>query len=55
MIMTLTYTFRASSNLDLLAQALIFILLFSKVVLNIIFLIYFMKIIAEEEDFLHWR
>jgi hypothetical protein len=55
MIMTLTYTFQTSYNLDLLAQALIFILIFSKFVLNIIFLIYFIKVIVEEEDFLRWR
>lgn len=55
MIMTLAYTFSSSSDVDLLTQALIFILLFSKVTLNIVFLIYFMKVIVEEEDFERWR
>ncbi len=53
MIMTLVYTFH--SGTDLLVQALIFILLLSKVLLNLIFLVYFLKVVAEEEDFLHWR
>ena len=44
MIMTLVYTFQGS--LDLLAQALVFVLILSKVLLNIIFIIYFLKVIA---------
>ena len=49
MISTLVYTFQG--NVDLLVQALVFVLILSKVLLNIIFLIYFLKIIAAEEDF----
>lgn len=49
MIMTLNYTL--SSSQDLATQALCFILLFSKVLLNLIFLCYFLKIIAAQEQF----
>lgn len=49
MIMTLTYTL--SNSQDLVTQALCFILLFSKVLLNLIFLCYFLKIIATQEQF----
>ena len=46
MIMTLVYTFQGS--LDLLGQALVFVLILSKVLLNVIFIIYFLKVIASE-------
>lgn len=45
MIMTLVYTLMNSS--DLLTQALCFVLLLSKILLNIIFLIYFLKAVAK--------
>ena len=44
MFMTIIYTMQ--SNKDLLNQALLFILILSKVLLNIIFLAYFIKVIA---------
>lgn len=43
-IMTLHYTFQGPT--DLVTQFLCFVLLFSKVLLNFIFLIYFLKVIA---------
>ena len=49
MIMTLAYTFQ--SSVDLLAQALVFVLIVSKVILNVVFLVYFIKVIVPEEDF----
>ena len=49
MLMTLAYTFQ--SSLDLLAQALVFVLIFSKLLLNVVFLIYFIRVIVPEEDF----
>lgn len=42
--MTIVYTLQ--QNLDLLTQALLFVLLLSKVLLNLIFLAYFIKVIA---------
>ena len=45
-IMTLVYTF--NGGLDLLAQALVFVLILSKILLNLLFLIYFLKVIASE-------
>ena len=53
MIMTLVYSLQTSS--DLLTQALCFILLLSKLTLNLIFLAYFCKAIATEPDFERWR
>ena len=47
MAMTLVYTFQAG-GVDLLAQALIFILILSKILLNLLFLIYFLKVIATD-------
>jgi hypothetical protein len=44
MIMTIFYT--VNSNTDLLTQALIFMLVLSKILLNVIFLTYFIKVIA---------
>jgi len=44
-IMTLVYTLKQNS--DLLTQSLCFILIFSKVLLNLIFLIYFLKVVTE--------
>ena len=54
MTLTLIYTFQ-SGGVDLLAQALIFILLLSKALLNLLFLVYFLKVIAPDEDFSNWR
>lgn len=49
MIMTLYYTLQSSQ--DLVTQALCFILLFSKILLNLIFLFYFLKNISTQEQF----
>ena len=51
-IMTLHYTFQGPT--DLVTQFLCFVLLFSKVLLNFIFLIYFLKAIATEDQFIQW-
>ena len=44
MLMTIAYTVK--SNTDLLTQALLFVLVLSKILLNLIFLVYFIKVIA---------
>ena len=46
MIMTLVYTFQES--VDLLGQALVFVLILSKILINFIFLVYFLKVIVPE-------
>ena len=46
MIMTLVYTFQES--VDLLVQALVFVLILSKILINVIFLVYFLKVIVPE-------
>ena len=46
MIMTLVYTFQES--VDLLGQALVFVLILSKILINVIFLVYFLKVIVPE-------
>jgi len=43
-IMTLNYTLQSSP--DIITQFLCFVLLFSKILINLIFLIYFLKVIA---------
>ena len=53
MIMTLVYTFTTTDR-DLLMQALVFILIFSHVALNLIFLAYFLKAISPQPDFIAW-
>lgn len=55
MVMTLAYTFRSEEEKDLFTQALLFVLLLSKVLLNLVFLAYFLKVIVEEPDFQDWR
>ena len=48
--MTLVYSFVYTPN-DLLMQALVFVLLLSKVVLNLLFLAYLIKNISSQEEF----
>jgi hypothetical protein len=47
LLMTISYSLKGSN--DILTQALVFMVLFSKVALNLIFLFYFLKAIACEE------
>lgn len=47
LLMTISYSLKGSN--DILTQALVFIVIFSKVALNLIFLFYFLKAIACEE------
>lgn len=53
LIMTLIYTFKESN--DLLTQALCFVLLLSKVLMNLVFLAYFLRVIVPDEHFSTWR
>ena len=47
LLMTISYSLEGSN--DILTQALVFMVIFSKVALNLIFLFYFLKAIACEE------
>ena len=53
MILTLFYTLRQDTSIPI--QALTFIVLMSKVTMNVIFLIYFCTVIAPDEEFVRWR
>jgi hypothetical protein len=61
-IMMITYTFVSivdepdywTSDNILLTQALLYVFLMSKIALNVIFLIYFLRNIATDENFTNW-